>query len=223
MKLHFDKITSDMHVGHKNMRLWRGMGKSHETMDLFDDEIIDRWNDETRPSDDVLVLGDAAMGQIDDNLEKIRRLHGNLTLVPGNHDRCWVGLRKTHDRNGVSWIDRYLAVFSDILLPGVYDIDGVPGSVKIDHFPYRGDHGHPMGSPEDRYPEWRPDDEGHWLVHGHVHDLWRQNGLQINVGLDAWGGRPTNPDAIAALMADGEQWIDADAEWGFGIRPESVD
>ena len=41
-----------------------------------------------------------------------------------------------------------------------------------------------------RYIEHRPDDDGGWLLHGHVHEKWRQNGRQINVGVDAWNFAP---------------------------------
>jgi len=63
----------------------------------------------------------------------------------------------------------------------------LPGRISVlaYHFPYRGDsHDH------DRYREHRPADEGAWLLHGHVHERWRQRGRMINVGVDAWGGYP---------------------------------
>lgn len=216
MRLSLDHLTSDLHIGHVNMRTWRGMLDTH-TMDENNDEIIDRFNDRVRPNDTVGIWGDAVMGKMDDTLPLVKRLHGRKILLPGNHDRPWLGNRKriTETHN---WPDRYAEVGFEFILPGVYTIDGIPGEVKCDHFPYSGDH-----TAEERYPEWRPDDEGHWLIHGHVHDLWKQNGKQINVGADAWGGFPTNPDEIAALMAAGPNYIPANAEWGFGKRPTELD
>jgi calcineurin-like phosphoesterase family protein len=41
------------------------------------------------------------------------------------------------------------------------------------------------------------------LVHGHVHETWLQSGRQINVGIDAWGGRVANADEVVALMKSG--------------------
>jgi calcineurin-like phosphoesterase family protein len=220
-QLSLDKITSDMHLGHRNMRLWRGM-EDHLDQDGHDQEVIDRWNSVVRPKEVVGVWGDAVMGKMADTLSLVQRLHGLKLLLPGNHDRCWHGNSK-RITDAHNWPAKYEAVGFTILSDGIYNIDGIPGDVKACHFPYYGDHGSPEGSHEDRYPEWRPEDEGHWLIHGHVHEEWKQNGMQINVGLDAWGGFPTNPDAIAELIAAGPGWVDADADWGYGLRPEYLD
>jgi len=36
---------------------------------------------------------------------------------------------------------------------------------------------------------------------GHVHDLFRQRGRQINVGVDAWGGELVSSDQLAELIS----------------------
>lgn len=166
--------------------------------------IIDRYNDVVRPNDTVLLVGDLIMGIMADNLPLLRKLHGIKKAIAGNHDRFWLGNPKrvtaTHN-----WADEYLnAGIDEILSPGVYRFDGVPGTVKVSHFPYGGDTRN-----TDRYFDeslWLPEDEGHWLLHGHVHAQWRQLGRQINVGIDAWGC-PVAPDQITMLIKDGEAII----------------
>jgi calcineurin-like phosphoesterase family protein len=74
----------------------------------------------------------------------------------------------------------------------------------VDHFPYHGDS---KDGPE-RFAEQRPPDRGGWILHGHVHDRWRQSGRQINVGVDAWGGRPISDDTVAALIDAGPNELD---------------
>ena len=66
------------------------------------------------------------------------------------------------------------------------------------HFPYRGD-----SQGLDRYPQARPPDTGGWLLHGHVHELWRQHQRMINVGCDAWDCRPVDEATLAALIEAG--------------------
>ena len=66
------------------------------------------------------------------------------------------------------------------------------------HFPYKGDSGDVL-----RYAAERPTDTGEWLVHGHVHESWLQAGRQINVGIDAWGGRLASADEVDALIETG--------------------
>ncbi|MHB1712997.1 MAG: hypothetical protein ACYCV7_16660, partial [Acidimicrobiales bacterium] len=54
-----------------------------------------------------------------------------------------------------------------------------------------------------RFAEQRPVDAGEWIVHGHVHERWLQAGRQINVSLDAWGGRLAHADEVVAMIEAG--------------------
>ena len=49
---------------------------------------------------------------------------------------------------------------------------------------------------------------GGWLIHGHVHEKWRQRGRQINIGADAWGYTPVHEDTIAELINQGPQHLE---------------
>src|SRR5690606_30258283 len=115
-------------------------------------------------------------------------------LVPGNHDRCWTGDRALRagapadlERRLAAARDRYLAAgFAEIRDSPVETVVG-GRPVVLSHFPYEGDsHG------EDRHVEHRP-----------VHASWRQRGRQVNVGVDAWGGRPVAAETVAALVEEG--------------------
>jgi calcineurin-like phosphoesterase family protein len=66
------------------------------------------------------------------------------------------------------------------------------------HFPYRGDsHDH------DRFVEQRPVDQDAWLLHGHVHERWRQRGRMINVGVDAWQCAPVDQSTLVTVIDNG--------------------
>ena len=58
-------------------------------------------------------------------------------------------------------------------------------TVRLDHFPYKPDPRYNFN-----YARWRPEDDGRWLLHGHIHEKWRQQHRQINVGVDAWHFTP---------------------------------
>lgn len=60
----------------------------------------------------------------------------------------------------------------------------------------------------DRYREERPADEGRWLLHGHVHERWRQRGRQINVGVDVWDYAPVSLEAIEGVIRAGKADLD---------------
>ena len=68
------------------------------------------------------------------------------------------------------------------------------GESRLCHLPYVGD-----SANEPRYSEFRPSDDGSWLLHGHVHEMWRVRDKMINVGVDQWGFAPPNLPEIAAL------------------------
>jgi len=70
--------------------------------------------------------------------------------------------------------------------------------VLLCHFPYRGD-----SQEQDRFPDARPIDKGEWLLHGHVHDRWSQNGRMINVGVDANDFTPVSETALTHRLSAG--------------------
>jgi calcineurin-like phosphoesterase family protein len=39
-----------------------------------------------------------------------------------------------------------------------------------------------------------------WLLHGHVHEKWRQQGRMVNVGVDVWDFTPVAEDVITGRM-----------------------
>lgn len=144
-------------------------------------DLVERWNAAVGDDDEVWVLGDVAMGRIDDSLEYVRELKGRKILVAGNHDRCWAG--RTRDPS--PWIERYRSVGFSAIHQGTVPLHlaGIP--VSVGHFPYEGD-----SQEEERFLRWRPVDRGSWLLHGHVHTQWQVNGRQINVGVDVWDYAP---------------------------------
>ncbi|WP_460753482.1 metallophosphoesterase [Myceligenerans cantabricum] len=196
-------FTSDMHFGHLN--IIRFCDRPFDGVGQMNARLAELWNDTVSEQDTVWVLGDVALGALDDSLSWIGRLAGHKILVPGNHDRCWSGdrsLRKGSDEGRAARREqaraRYLgAGFAEILdEPGRFPVAGHAAAVS--HFPFTGDsHG------ADRYVEHRPADDGGWVLHGHVHDTWRQRDRQLNVGVDAWAGRPVAAETLAAMVDDG--------------------
>jgi calcineurin-like phosphoesterase family protein len=205
-------FTSDQHFGHLN--IIRFCDRPFPGVDAMNSRLVELWNETVTDDDTVWVLGDVALGALDESLAHIGRLAGRKLLVPGNHDRCWEGdraLRKgdpeARERRRAKERQRYLdAGFAEIhdrpepVVVGGHD-------VVLSHFPYEGDsHG------EDRFVEYRPADRGAWIVHGHVHDTWRRRGRQINVGVDAWGGRPVSAETVADLLTESSSDLEPDLE-----------
>lgn len=181
-------FTADTHFGHKNIIAY--CGRPYKTVEEMNAGLVDLWNTKVSPEDDVWILGDFAMGKIEESLRVTRLLNGKKILVVGNHDRMF-----GNDADAPSWQKKYYeAGFSKIYTGEV--VLSVGGTdVLVSHFPYSGDSGE-----NDRFVGERPIDNGMFLLHGHVHERWRQNARMINVGVDAWAGQPVSQQEIRQLL-----------------------
>lgn len=185
--------SADLHFGHVNIS--RYSGRPYDDVEAMNVDILDRFAERVSPEDTLVLLGDVAMGRLDDTVPLLGLLPGRRILVPGNHDKCWRGRGEKAARHHAL----YAAVFDEIW----HDPDPVTLNGQralLHHFPFRG-----SGDPNfpERYAEHRPVDRGEWLIHGHVHEKWRQRGRMINVGVDAWGGYPVSSEELAELIDAG--------------------
>lgn len=201
-------FTSDQHFGHVNILSF--CGRPFRSVEHMNECLVDNWNAVVEPGDLVYVLGDWAMGKLADSLEYTTRLNGRKILLSGNHDRSWSGHKK---RNVTPYLD---AGFAEVHggTPGLVQPWGstYDDMVTLNHFPYAGE---ARPDQPDRYVDHRPKDDGRWLLHGHVHDMWRQRGKQINVGVDVWNYTPVSMDTLQDLMEEGPRNLDRD---GFEVQ-----
>lgn len=189
--------TSDWHFGHVNIMAYcparaRYLGlQDGATVTDMNEALVRLWNNQVDDDDTIVVVGDMCMGKVAETLEYVKRLKGQKHLVLGNHDRPHPIMYKGAEKHA-EWVRLYTEAGFLSMSHEQYTafFDGV--EAEVNHFPYEGDH-----SEEERYIEYRPDDHGLPLVHGHVHDLWKVNGRQYNVGIDAWDGVMQTPEAIA--------------------------
>lgn len=191
-------FTADLHFGHANICAYTG--RPYDSVEAMNAGLAARWAETVGADDEVWILGDLAMGRIAETLPLVADLPGRKILVPGNDDRCWAGAK-----DPTRWRDVYRR---EARLEAIVDAPArhrLPdGTVcTIDHFSYAGD-----SRDDDRYRPWRPVDGGGWLLHGHVHGAWRRRGRQIDVGVDAWAGRPVPVATLAGLVAAGPDDLD---------------
>lgn len=185
--------SSDHHFGHEN--IIRYCGRPFANADEMNRAMVDRWNDVVAEKDEVWILGDLVMSRLTVNLSAhVWRLKGRKILVPGNHDTCWQGRKKGpnqvaayHDLGGIA---RIVDDPQPVLMAGE--------RVQINHFPYALDSRYDL-----KFMSHRPRDDGGWLLHGHIHEKWRQSGRQINVGVDAWHFAPVSDDTICEMIRSG--------------------
>lgn len=197
-------FTSDTHYGHQN--IIRFCDRPYTDVDHMNVDLVNRAAELLDVGDELWHLGDVALGTLDNTLTHLARIAVNVTLVAGNHDRC-------HPYNGKRG-ERFVEIYrercqlSELVLTNTTLTLSDSTEVHVSHFPYADSslggmddrHGDAIA---DKFASWRVPDDGSWLLCGHVHDSWRQKGRMINVGVDAWGGRPVSEDQVIELIEAG--------------------
>lgn len=196
-------FTSDLHLGHLN--IIRFCDRPYINVVEMNEDLVRRWNEVVGLDDEVWIVGDLAMGHLNESLFYVKEMMGHKYLLPGNHDRMF----GTEGTKYADMVRKYTNAGIETVLDEqiVVRIDGWPFLVA--HFPYDGES---REGREDRYEEKRPVDEGAYLIHGHTHGSWRKRGRMVDVGVDAWGGYPVAFEEAVRVFASPEDHL-APLEW----------
>lgn len=194
-------FTSDPHYFHKNViRLCsRPFAHLHE----MHEHMIQEWNKRVKPNEKIYVLGDFAFSGWTLTKKILDQLQGHKILITGNHDTA------AHKSIAAGFQEVHENIFIEI---------GNKQRIYLSHFPF-----HPMTSysntngvvsatypwekVDKRYMHKRIVDDGEmWLLHGHVHGAWLQNGRQINVGVDVNSFKPVSHEKILSMIQAGPKF-----------------
>lgn len=226
-------FTSDLHFDHPYVAALRGYITDHtpieeiRTMplqeryrhvdvDAHDHMLLDRLLTLGK-QDELWILGDIASGSAASRLKAVRlldqlhvpRKHRHLIL--GNHEN---GMHP----NGPAMAD-WGRVFSEIAVSGVttvHDCMGIPVTVTLSHFPLlrsfqRGivPDGCAPNSLDQKWVAYALPDPTNFHLHGHTHAKtpfeFPDDDDQINVGVDAWAGRPVSEQDIIGLYLSADR------------------
>lgn len=184
-------FTSDQHFWHKNVIEY--CKRPFSSVEEMNELMIQYYNELVKPEDTVYMLGDFSLAHR--AVTTIcPRLMGNKHLIAGNHDHCHpIHAKEKEERLQKARKLYYEAGFKSICLEDTRLIAGQ--IVHLHHMPYQS-----ADATDERHQRWRPEDKGSWLLHGHVHEKWKQKGRMINVGVDVWNYRPVHIDEIAELI-----------------------
>ncbi len=195
-------LTSDQHWGHRNILTY--CNRPYQSVEEMNEGLISGHNSVVKPGDTVYHLGDFSLDKRAPE-KVLHRLNGEHHLIIGNHDWCHPVHSKTNQTKRDKFRKMYFdAGFKTLELEGAIDIDGIP--CLMSHFPYYD----PNPQFDQRYPEFRPEDKGNILLHGHVHTSYKirlspKGTLMINVGVDQWDMRPVALEQIKALINNQSQ------------------
>ena len=159
-------VTSDHHFHHeKIINYSKRPFKSVEEMDAVMEK---NWNEEVKPDDLVIHVGDFSFGTQEDIEATVAQLHGRKWLVLGNHDLYHVHRKITKD---LFWF-YYKIGFERVMTKHYEIVDGY--RILFTHRPQ-------MDLDLTLYDV---------NFHGHVHEKWFRRDRLINVGVDVNEFRP---------------------------------
>jgi calcineurin-like phosphoesterase family protein len=186
-------FISDLHFGHQNIRLPNYGNRPFNSLEEMDRELIVRWNQKVGVRDKIYVVGDFAFGNIEKVKHYLSRLNGYKILIRGNHD-----LNK----------EKMLAAgFNEVYDQLILEIAGRP--VLLDHYPYRPSPEAIKKMEEDpnayklKNLNRRPINKGLFLIHGHIHQEYKQREKMINMSVEMWGYSPVDISVIESMINAG--------------------
>lgn len=99
-------FMSDLHLGHDNMytlfkRVDGSPARPFTSFHDADRAMMENTNARVQPGDVLYILGDVAMGNTQESLNKLNAVNCKKKLILGNHDKT-------------NKIELYLAVFSEV-------------------------------------------------------------------------------------------------------------
>lgn len=178
-------LWSDTHFFHRKVSELRGFSSVEE----HDEFLCEKWSAKVGKKDQIILLGDMTIGSAQRMLELVEKLPGTKHLITGNHDQVHPMHKKSHTAQ-----KKWFGVFDSIQ---AFDKRKFGGrEFLLSHFPFSGDHDGIV----DRHVEFRLRPSELPLIHGHVHDEWKVNGNQINVGVDHWMDGPASVQEILELV-----------------------
>lgn len=186
-------LTADLHLGH--LKICEMTGRPFTSVKEMNETLIANYNARVQPEDTCFFLGDVAMGQLADSLPLVGQMNGRKLLILGNHDRPSKLYHHKTEEKRAAFTEMYRQYFEEMSEEAYYNC-GFP--FRLHHLPYFDpdfvDHAY-----EGRYSEHQPVDQGHFLLHGHVHNAWKRRGRMINVGVDVWDYKPVHINQIIEL------------------------
>jgi calcineurin-like phosphoesterase family protein len=204
-------FTSDPHYFHKNVI--RMCKRPFATLHEMHEHMIQEWNKRVKSQEKVYCLGDFAFSGWTLTKTIVRRLNGHKILVLGNHDLAAhkmlaTGFQEVHENHWIEIGNKQKVYLSHYPFHPMNAYGKYPdGKVVL---------GYPYDKVDTRYMHKRMVDDGEsWLLHGHVHNAWLQNGRQINVGVDVWDFKPVPHEKILQLIEKGPKF-DGNSDTDYG-------
>lgn len=164
-------FTADLHFGHENIIKY--CNRPFKNKYIMDEALISNWNADVRTDDTVIIDGDFSF----EPYKYIHRLNGKKILIKGNHDH-----------------DKYDYLFDGVMKK--FPIKIGEFSCLLQHIPIVKDGFYKKG----QEPDFSICSKYDFLITGHVHEKWKINGNNVNIGIDVWDMKPIFIDDLIRFL-----------------------
>lgn len=178
-------FTADLHFGHSKMLVY--CNRPYKDTAEMDEKLIENWNATVKPEDSVYLLGDVGFYTPEKTTELVKRLHGKIYLILGNHDRALIKHSRAQIKEGQKLVFEWMKDIYYLKVPDPDRKDGYQPIIMC-HYPFR---------------TWNHMNYGSWHLHGHCHGGLPYDGYTkiMDVGVDPNEYRPVSYDEVKAYMA----------------------
>lgn len=195
-------FTSDVHFGHRNIIGF--CKRPYKDVEAMDAAIIEQWNSQVKPEDEVYFLGD--FGVIKSKAletELVNKLNGTKHLIIGNHDSGFNSGHGIDDKSNRAYarVIRKLEAAGWASVEVYRELTLKDGTLAtLTHLPPDSDH-------DSRYSHFKIHKDANKLhLHGHLHGRYRKYNNLIDVCFDGDLNLLTE-DEVLAIMNDDRHFI----------------
>ncbi len=222
---------SDPHFWHKNVI--RYCDRPFEDLEQMHEGLIDNFNSVVQPEDTTYWIGDAFFCGPKKSEPIMERLNGTHILIRGNHDRApknmlKIGFTAVLEKAEIVIGGIRVKMCHYPYRPVTTDLpEQVREAIGKELLEQKSTGKDSSGRLDDlvkdfwndgsitreqmkrlisydlRFSSRRYDDDGGWLLCGHIHEKWAQMGKMINVGVDVRNFKPISIDEIRLIMDKG--------------------
>ena len=171
-------FTSDLHFYHE--KIIHHCNRPFKDELEMNEKLIQNWNNEVSPDDDVYILGDVTMKGPEQAFAVLSRLSGKKYLIKGNHDL----FVDNPDWQQYAWLFQWVKEYDELVLNNQKFV--------LFHYPIA---------------EWADFYKGAIHLHGHQHNKSAYNHHQVqtglrryDVGVDANNFSPVRLEDIVAFF-----------------------
>jgi len=194
-------FTSDTHFRHRNVIKY--CNRPWDNTAEMDEAIIEQWNSQVGPDDEVYHLGDVGIGKgmaLKEDL--IKRLNGKKHLVLGNHDAMFNTLHKNPD-----CVETHAKVANKYLKAGWCSVDIIKYLMLKDGTHVVMTHLPPDNGIDNRYSQYKVKNNPNFnYLHGHLHAHYLKKNNMHDMAFDG-NLRLYTEDEVIAIIKDERDFI----------------